>query len=404
MRLYFNDAIRISSTNNIKKLKMDFSYTLEEFNLLYDIFISIIDSDLKIKIEKYNQLTPIIESQLKELITRISLNQIQQINTTNNEIKQQMYIIYIILRLFNEFYKRSDLKIEYNIYMIQFVQQNILILCNKYFPLIKKFLQDEIVYALSYVRKNKEEYKSMKSDIMYFILFETLYLQDPITIKQFKLYYRGLIQDLSFYYIRHHFKHLIQKNISVNMLYAKKLSIKSDRINIYSKAFKIWKIQQITCKSNTLNIVQHNFKQFKEIIYGHELQVIFLNSLGIDCMEASANSILLMLNQNKIQLYKIQLKTPIVYNILKAVKIKQKKCCINKKYEILIKTNLNSILFNKFKSIIDGSLLTSVTDQISTQLTESITYSRYINPFTMEDIELDYKFVNELNVFLRDIL
>ncbi len=402
MKLYYNDAIRITQITNIK-LEMVYSYTLKEFDLLYNIFISIIDSDLKIKIEKYNQLTPIVDSQLSILITRISLNQIQKINTTNNKNKRQMYILYIILKLFNEFYKRSNIKIDYNIYISQFVQQNILVLCNRHFPIIKKFLQNEIKQALSYIRKNKIEYESMKCDIMYFILFKVLSLQDPITIKRFKIYYRGLIQDLSFYYIKNHFNHLIKKNISVNMLFAKKLSIKSDRINIYSKAFELWQIQRICNESNTLDNIHNNFKQFKNIVYGHDLQIIFLNSLGINCINPSSN-LLLLLNQNKIKLHKIQLKTPNVYNILKAVKIKQKKCNIEKKYEIVIKNNINAILYNKFKSIIDGNLLSTIVDQISKQLTESITYSRYLNPFTMEDIILDDNFANELTIFLKDVL
>ncbi len=356
--------------------------------------------------------------ELDESNLNIFLNKLNQINLpiisiNKNVLIKQLYFLYVIGTSLH-YYNNNKLKLETSFFYKTIYYPFIFILCNNYFKQVHKFIIKLIEHSIKEILNNQQNllhsyfflYQNnieiLKNDVLYFFMRYSIVENNPIEIPNFNDYFSNVIRKLILYYLKIRIEGIISYKYDP-LIFDEGVEMSSDRVKIYENGYNIYYIQEICKKSDTISKIMDNFSKLKSEIIDNELQIILFKYV-YNSNDTHKNLLMTLYMQDNIDLNYIKDNLPIVYKLLRSIKIKNDSSLFKIQEQELIKLQIEKIIYKRFKTLynnIDNEIMSMISKKIIDNFVLSLSNGKFIDPLTMTIITVNTKdFINQLIKFL----
>lgn len=374
------------------------------------VFNDTIVSNIKETIKRVNgDDVIIINDQKIKNITDLILKYFPIKNIKSDPLIKEIYILYVFSYLFHDVYKLINFT--ESVFLEKIYYPNIInmlnyyfINANKYFKKIIKDIYNEskshnyepLLFCINFYSLN---YDTIKNNVINIFLKNVIFDINPFEIENYRSYYYSTFQYIFCLYLEG--QSFVDEDIQVSL--GQDLSL-SSRFNIYKNGLKITQIQAMCCESATLKAIHLNFNKVKHDIISNELQKLY--TIVVDKNEITDNKMLLLkFNMEDDYLIDIEKNYPLVYKLLRSLKVQNKSSVYTHYDKVMIRDALKKTLLSKFKMHLEETHAKLLSDAISMKLQQSITEGTYLDPYTLAVLEIrGSKFLKQLSSFINLIL
>jgi len=162
------------------------------------------------------------------------------------------------------------------------------------------------------------------------------------------------------------------------------VEITSNRLQIYDSGYKEYYVQLLCSQSDTVRKILRNFNEIKSQVIDNELQVLFFKYLCDVPFSPDLYSYLYMHDNNSLDLSYIKENFPLIYKLLRSVKIRSNEKILNDEEVQYLRNRVSRILSKKFsKAFKDSKYINEIIGRISTNLCNSMSKGTYLDPLTL---------------------
>lgn len=289
------------------------------------------------------------------------------------------------------------------------------------YNIIIKFLPSANGFFYRTVSELSKEYKNLiykysvfndkvliRSDILNIFFLGMFLNTDPIHILNYCEYYRSVFRLIFFEYLKNKTDglELAEEELITSTILTDDYMHVSNRCKIFEDGIKISQIYDLCHESDTLRRINDNFNYMRNKILPNDFQKLY--SIIIDKTLIRDNKFLILkFNLNSdFKLDYIRYELPIIYKLLRSIKIKSKN---KKNFNIIergvIKQNIKDIVYEHICLLVEIEYAEILSESISRNLENSITYGEFLDPFTLTTLNIDTNmFIIQLKSFLKIIL
>lgn len=307
-----------------------------------------------------------------------------------NLSQQELYKIYYLLNT-NKIDDPYVILLTYFTNALSFLNRLIIDNINTF-----KSQNDHFFYLYCYLNN-----VDIKSIINHYLLSNDFIEIDPITIKpnNFKQYYRNAL----LYSMRLFFKCNIGRGSSEPMQ-TKRDIIVSSRYNIYKKGLRLAQINAICDQSDRLRQIYNNIKYIRKELTVNELQKLY--SIIVQNDETDDIKLLILkFNMNNDNLTDIKLRLPMVFRLLKSVRIKSVTSDFSYYDKSIIRDVLKEHISNKLNIFLNPIHSMIISEAIAIKIESTITDGEFIDPYTLLPVSIKGSlFLEQLVEYVQLIL
>ncbi len=313
-----------------------------------------------------------------------------------NKVQQELYILFHIV---------SSLKKDDN-----------------YIPNILNMLFNNLTSAKSFFYKTlvriTKEYKdlvykyrifydmvALRSDILE-IFFLCMFLNtDPIHISNYVEYYYSSFKLICFTYLKDRTEGILNDEDTPTTLIEGDMHV-SNRCKIFEDGIKLSQIYNLCHESDTLRRINSNFNEIRNKILPNDFQKLYSVIIDKSLIRDNKFLILKFNLESDIKLKKIQREMPIIYKLLRSIKIKSRN---KKSFTALdrgvIKKHIRDIVYVKIENLVDEEYAEILAESIAKNLENSITNGEFLDPYSLTTLHIDTSlFILQLKTFLNIVL
>lgn len=254
---------------------------------------------------------------------------------------------------------------------------------------------------LFYTSFYKFDFNLLSNDILSIFLNNIIFEVNPYNLEDYKHYYMSTFGYIFGLYLYNKSSNVIDFDVEP---FLKQDNCLSTRYNIYKDSIRLTQIQGMCRDSSSLTKIYENFNKIKSNILSNELQRMYSTLINNDT-SFSNKSLILQFNSDDNDILRIKRKYPMIYSLLRSIKIESttdKSIIIEKN---LIRQLLRDKLFIKFKTHLNEIQASILADTISIKIEQDLTNGIYLDPFTLSVIEISGNtFVKQLVDFVGMIL
>lgn len=374
------------------------------------VFVNTIGYDIISKLSSSNETTISDNENIIKILNLIS-EYFPIKNISSDVIIKEIYILYIYSYLL--FNLNSNLKLKESEFLETVYYPNLIYILAFHLKNASKFFQKliRLVYKeakvkletvlMFYVTFYNSEYIVIKNDIINIFLNNMIFDINPLELDDYKSYYLSVFQYIFYLYLERQSSGIIDQEIQISS--GQDLSL-SSRYNIYKNGIKITQIQSMCHESSTLKKIYSNFNKVKTDIISNELQKLYTVMVEGNDM-TDDKMLILKFNMEDEKLIDIQKKYPLIYKLLRSVKIKSTETGYSNYDKLMIKDALRTSIYLKLKMHMNETHSSILADAISIKLEQSITSGRYLDPYTLTTLEVrGTMFLRQLSLFINMIL
>lgn len=379
----------------------------EDLIIVQELFAATVGE--KINLESEELLTREIEQFIQLLYQHFSLDFAKY----NVDIRQ-FHILYLIGYLFLDYNKTKinmdNVQFQDKIYFPNIL--NIIIIhlgqCKK---LLYKIVRDtykdiEIeskqIIEFYFVIYNVES-SIIQNDILSIFLKGIFLNIDPFDIQDLKDYYSAMFRYLFYSYLKNRTAGMTSFEIDPAILQDERIVMISSRYKIFEEGVRVSQIQELCNHSDTLVQISKNYDKLKDKLITNELQQLYSCIIQKEST-CDQKLIILKLNSN-CDLNHVKRNAPIVYKLLRSVHVVSETDYFTEDSRILIYNSIFSVLHTSFRKRLDDKDAVFLAKSVSTNLTVSLTKGKYLDPYTMQSVNIkSHTFAKQLKIFLTTLL
>jgi len=256
---------------------------------------------------------------------------------------------------------------------------------------------------LFYITFYNSEYIVIKNDIINIFLNNMIFDINPLELNiNYREYYTSVFQYIFHLYLDTRSSGLIDDNIELSS--DQDENTLSSRYNIYKNGIRRTQIQLMCNESATLKKIYSNFNKVKNDIIANELQKLY--TIIIDKNSLIDNKMLILkFNMEDENLLHISKQFPLIYKLLRSIKIKTNTTKYNSYDKTLIKETLKNSIYLKLHKYINDEHASILAEAMSLRIEQSITEGSFLDPYTLTTLEVrGSMFLKQLSLFINMIL
>jgi len=354
------------------------------------------------------------ESSINTFFYRINQLNLPVLPIEKNSTIKQLYLLHVIcssLLYYNDNKLKMNMAIFNKIIYIPFVFTLLYSLLKYAYKFVIKLIHNSILNIQSnnkllldaYFFLYKDNIDIMKMDVLFTFITHIIVNTNPLIIADFNYYFANEIWKLVIYYVKGHIEGIINYKHDP-LLFEQGIDMLSDRVKIYEDGYRTYFLHQISKKSDTISKIIDNYNKIKNEILNNELQVLLFKYHYNTSNSNKQSLLILQTSDDDIDIEYIKMKMPIIYLILKCVKIKSNTQVLTKQEQELLKLTIESIMINKFKTLISDneSLYLELTKKITNNLVTSLSNGKFIDPLTLTPVQFNTnQFISQFVLFLE---
>lgn len=246
---------------------------------------------------------------------------------------------------------------------------------------------------------------ALRSDVLEIFFFSMFLNTDPKCISNYNDYYYSIFKLITFTYLKNRIEGFLNEDETPTTIIDDTMHV-SNRCKIFEDGIKLSQIYYLCHESDTLRRININFNEIRNKILPNDFQKLY--SVIIEKNNIRDNKFLILkfnLDED-LRLIKIQQDLPVIYKLLRSIKVKSKN---RKKFSIIdrgiIKKHIKDIVLEKIQCIVDDEYSEILAESISRNLESSITNGDFLDPFSLTVLQIDTNvFITQLKSFLNIVL
>ncbi|MBK7107465.1 MAG: hypothetical protein IPH62_19535, partial [Ignavibacteriae bacterium] len=279
----------------------------------------------------------------------------------------------------------------------------------EYFDILLKYIIVNFPYVRTYFLKLinlllKDVLYEIEPLVIFEIFLKGMFLDiDPILlIETYNEYYESSIKYIIFLYIQTA-TGVIDDDTFIPSLTEQMLN--SNRYKLFEDGIKLSQIYILCNESEVLKRINSNITDIKTKILPNDFQKLY--SIIVEKNVIYDSKLLTLkynLDMNK-ELDSLKEQTPLIYKLLRSIKIFNNKKKFSYYERALIKNIIYESVFIKITPMIGEEYSTIMAESISKNLEYSLTNGEFIDPYTLSILAIDTKiFIPQFKDFLSIIL
>lgn len=330
-----------------------------------------------------------------------------------DSIIKEIYLLYVFSHLLRM--SSSDLNYTDADFLEKIYYPNLIYVLAYFLTKASKFFQSSIrkIYneskeklektLLFYITFYNSEYIVIKNDVINIFLNNMLFDINPLELNaNYKEYYNSVFQYIFYLYLDRQSSGLIDENFELSSN-QDEITL-SSRYNIYKNGIRRTQIQLMCNESATLKKIYSNFNKVKNDIISNELQKLY--TIIIDKNSLIDNKMLVLkFNMEDENLLTISKQFPLIYKLLRSIKIKTNDNRYNNYDKSLIKETLRNSIYLKLHKYINEDHAALLAEAMSLRIEQSITEGSFLDPYTLTTLEVrGSMFLKQLSLFINMVL
>lgn len=330
-----------------------------------------------------------------------------------DSIIKEIYLLYVFSHLLRM--SSSDLNYTDADFLEKIYYPNLIYVLAYFLTKASKFFQSSIrkIYneskeklektLLFYITFYNSEYIVIKNDVINIFLNNMLFDINPLELNaNYKEYYNSVFQYIFYLYLDRQSSGLIDENFELSSN-QDEITL-SSRYNIYKNGIRRTQIQLMCNESATLKKIYSNFNKVKNDIISNELQKLY--TIIIDKNSLIDNKMLVLkFNMEDENLLTISKQFPLIYKLLRSIKIKTCDNRYNNYDKSLIKETLRNSIYLKLHKYINEDHAALLAEAMSLRIEQSITEGSFLDPYTLTTLEVrGSMFLKQLSLFINMVL
>jgi hypothetical protein len=327
---------------------------------------------------------------------------------------KEIYILYIFSYLLKD--SNNNLNMTEAVYLDKIYYPNLIYLLAYFLKKASRFFQNIIrsIYndskhklekiLLFYITFYNSEFIVLKNDIINIFLNNMIFDMNPLELNHdYKKYYISVFQYIFYLYLDKQSSGIIDQEVEL-ISDQDDNPLSSSRYNIYKNGIRRTQIVMMCNESATLKKIYFNFNKVKNDIISNELQKLY--TVIVDKNNILDNKMLILkFNSEDENLLAISKQYPLIYKLLRSVKIKSDIVKYSHYDRAIIKDSLKSSIYLKLVKYINEEHAAILAEAISLRLEQSITEGTYLDPYTLTTLEVKgAMFLKQLSLFINMIL
>lgn len=330
-----------------------------------------------------------------------------------DSIIKEIYVLYVfsyLLRISAHYFKINSSDFLEKIYYptLIYILAYFLKKASKFFQLCIRKIYNESKEKLEkplmfYITFYNSEYIVIKNDIINIFLNNMLFDINPLELNtNYKDYYISVFQYIFYLYLDRQSTGLIDENFELSSN-QDEITL-SSRYNIYKTGIRRTQIQLMCNESATLKKIYSNFNKVKNDIISNELQKLYTILVEKDSL-IDNKMLILKFNMESENLLTISKQYPLIYKLLRSIKIKSTYNKYNAYDKSLIKETLQNSIYAKLHKYINDEHAFILAEAISIRIEQSITEGSFLDPYTLTTLEVrGSMFLKQLSLFINMVL
>ena len=421
MDLYeYYESISVDQSN----IALEFtskSYTELDLETFDKLFIVTIEQELNkiISIQsKYQSIGNrfVVNKSLEVFFKKIYTISCPKILKHGNMI-QQIYMLHIFAVLLIRYNKRV-LKFSEEDFINNIFIPNIMTACAKQLinarRLIHRLIRDAYIVVEQksqdiinfYVELHHVEPTVIKNDIIYLFLRNILIQFDPLEMENVEQLYSTVIHRMFFFYLKARTAGKIDHGFDQSFIYEDIGGYPSQRYHIYEEALYLTQIQMMCKSSTSIHQISKQYDKLKDIVIPNEVQKLYLFSLnkGYYITDKKKLAVMKIHNDNSHMEY-LKNNLPTMYRLLRSIHVISDSSHFLENDIQKLKELVYNTLYNRFKFVLDDSVIIPILRRITDNLVLSLTTGEFIDMLTLTSVSITGdKFMQQLEKFLELIL
>lgn len=324
---------------------------------------------------------------------------------------KQFHILYLVSHVLHK-HNNEVLCLENNEFYESFYYPNIISILSSHLVNAKRLLSK--IIKTTYIEIKSQSANVIDFYLVFFnrdanviqndvlnIFLNTLFLDnDPLDIEELKSFYTTSFRYLIYSYLKNKTTGLLSFEIDPSVIREDHIMAISTRYKIYEEGIRITQIQELCDQSNSYNRILQNYNKMKSAVITNELQKFYLYSINKSVTSDNKVSILSTFNLED-NLTNIKEHMPLIYKLLRALHINNKLNIFDDNFKKLLYTSVYEVLYSEFKINLSEEISINLANNISKKLTISLTNGQYIDPISMDAININnHTFILQLKNFL----
>jgi hypothetical protein len=385
-----------------------------ELNIIKDLF----NNTIGISISESKDRSKIHSEETKKFFEALYDFRSLSLIKYSEEIKQ-FHLLYLICLLYLD-YNDNVLKMDQSKFRDEIYYPNIMNIIASSFDQCKTIIKKQVREAYKQVREHSGEVVDfylvfygteptiIHNDIISIFIKGLFLEEDPINLDNIGNYYLTVFRFILYSYLKNRTSNIMSFEIDPSILEDDCAMNMSSRYKIYERGLRISHIQQLCKGSETLSRISDNYDKIRNDIMkdNNTISENYLQRKYHDIVDGSRvrdNKILVLKSSNNenYNLSKISKKLPLIYKLLRSIHVKSKNTIMLDSDKKLIHDTIREVTLTKFKERLVGTELELATQGVTMALTNSLVRGSFIDPYTMETINITgCLFSRQLRTFL----
>lgn len=339
----------------------------------------------------------------------------------SEEVKQ-FHLLYLTCLLYLD-YNDNVLKMDQEKFRDEVYYPNIMNIIISFFDQCKDLIRKQVKEAYKQVREHSKEVVDfylvfygteptiIHNDIISIFIKGLFLEEDPINLDSMDVYYLSVFRFILYSYLKNRTSNILSFELDPSILEDDCVMNMSSRYKIYERGLRVSHVQQLCKGSETLSRISLNYDKIRNNII-RDNGVISENYLQrkyhdvVDGSRIRDNKLLVLKSSDEnYNLSKISKKLPLIYKLLRSIHVKTKDSVLLESDKQLIYDTIYEVVYNKFKVRLEDKDLVLATQGITIALTNSLIKGTFIDPYTMDPINITgCVFNRQLRKFLEILL